>query len=79
MTTIVNSTTPTQAPASEGAGSGFLIGILVFIVFLVAVLYFGIPALNRMQPVEVNVPATQVNVEAPQVVIPDKVEVVPAE
>ncbi len=77
MTTIVNSTTPAQAPVSDGSGSGFLIGILVFVALLAVALYFGIPAINRMQPVQVNVPAPQINVAAPQVVVPDKVEVVP--
>ena len=80
MTTIVNN--PAQTPEhdnSESSGSGFLIGIVVFVVFLAVILYFGIPALNRAQPMEINVPAPQVNVEAPEVVAPDNGEVVSEE
>ena len=65
MTTIVNN----PAPASENSGGfGFLIGIVILIGFVAMLLYFGIPALKRMGPVQVNVPAAEV-------VIPDKVDV----
>jgi len=64
MTTIVN----TPAPATESSGSGFLIGAIVLVGFVAVLLYFGIPAIGRMGPVQVNIPA-------PQVVIPNKIDV----
>lgn len=77
MTTIVNSAAPTE----ERGGSGFLIGAVILVLFVFVLLYFGIPAINRMGPAQVNVPTPQINVAAPQVVVPDKVDVtvVPAE
>ena len=69
MTTIVN----TPAPDSNSGGFGFMIGIIILVGFLGALLYFGIPALQRMNPMqvtietpEINVPAPQVNVELPE-------------
>jgi phage baseplate assembly protein gpV len=80
MTTIVNSAAPT--PTSDNGGSGFLIGAVVIVLFVLALLYFGIPALRRAEPVqvnvatpEVNVPAPEVKVPAPQVNIPDEIDV----
>lgn len=64
MTTIVNS----PAPTTDSGGTGFLIGVVVFIGFIIIFLYFGLPAIRRMGPVQVNVPAPQVN-------IPDKINV----
>lgn len=64
MTTIVNS----PAPATESGGGGFLIGVVVLVVFVLVLLYFGIPAISRMGPLQLNVPAPQVNV-------PSKVDV----
>jgi hypothetical protein len=64
MTTVVNN----PAPASDSGGSGFLIGVIILVVFVVILLYFGIPMIRRMGPVQVNVPA-------PQVVVPDKIDV----
>jgi len=67
MTTIVNNPAPVVAPASENTGgSSLLIGAIVLIGF-VMLLYFGIPAIRRMGPVQVNVPA-------PQVVVPGKID-----
>ena len=65
MTTIVNSPAPAQ---ESSGGSAFLVGIVLLIGFVAVVLYFGIPALKRMGPVQVNIPA-------PQVVLPDKIDV----
>lgn len=66
MTTIVNS--PAPAPSQGSGGSGFLIGVILVIGFVGILLYFGIPALRRMGPVQVNVPA-------PEIVVPDQIEV----
>ncbi len=52
MTTVVN----TPAPAENTGGSGFFIGVLLLIGFVSILLYFGIPAIQRMGPVQVNVP-----------------------
>jgi hypothetical protein len=52
MTTIVNN----PAPANESGGGGFLIGVMVFVVFAAVVLYFGIPLIKQMGSVQVNVP-----------------------
>lgn len=60
MTTIVN--TPAPATESSGGGSGFLIGVVILVVFVLVLLYFGIPAISRMGPVQLNVPTPQVNV-----------------
>ena len=67
MTTVVNN----PAPANENGGSGFLIGVVIVVIFLGIILYFAIPAINNMQPVQVNVPAPQINVETPEIVIPE--------
>lgn len=75
MTTIVNNPAPVVTPESNGKGSGFLIGVLVLIGFLAIALYFGIPALKNMGPVQVNVPTPEINVAAPQVVVPNEVDV----
>jgi len=64
MTTIVN----TPAPAESTGGSGFLIGAILLIGFVGVLLYFGIPAIKRMGPVELNIPA-------PQVVVPGEIDV----
>ncbi len=64
MTTIIN----TPASTTESGGSSFLVGTLILIAFITVLLYFGIPAIRRMGPVQVNIPATQIN-------MPDKVDV----
>jgi hypothetical protein len=78
MTTIINSPTP---DSSGNNGSGFLIGTLILVGLVALVLYFGIPAVRNMGPIQVNVPAPQINVDTPEVVVPDSVDVtvVPAE
>ena len=64
MTTIVNS----PAPATDSGGNGFLIGAIILIGFVSIILFFGIPMVRRMGPAQLNVPA-------PQVVIPNKIDV----
>ncbi len=65
MSTVVNN----PAPATNSSGGiGFLIGVVVLIGFVVMLLYYGIPAISRMGPIQVNVPT-------PQVVMPDKIDV----
>ena len=68
MTTVVNNPAPAAAPAESTGGSSFLIGIVILVGFVLVLLYFGIPALRRMGPVQVNVPVPQVNV-------PNKIDV----
>ncbi|MDO8610457.1 MAG: hypothetical protein Q7R95_07960 [bacterium] len=58
MTTIVNSPTP----ATDSGGNSFLIGIIILIGFVGILLYFGIPALRRMGPIQLGIPAPQINV-----------------
>lgn len=64
MTIIVNSPTPT----TNSEGINILIGALVILGFVGILLYFGIPAIKRMDPFQIKVPA-------PQVVMPDKINV----
>lgn len=64
MTTVVNNPAPTESTG----GSGFLIGVIVIVGFVMVFLYFGIPAIRRMGTGQVNIPA-------PQVVIPNKIDV----
>lgn len=64
MTTVVNN----PAPEHDSGGSNFLIGVIILIGFIMILLYFGIPAIQRMGPVQLNVPAPQVN-------IPEKIDV----
>jgi hypothetical protein len=61
MATIIN----TPAPQQDSGGMGLIIGGIILITFLGILVFYGIPALRNMGPVEVNVPAPQVNVEAP--------------
>lgn len=63
MTTIVNNPAPTQG----NGGTGFLFGIVIFVLFVLALLYFGIPAIRNRGPIQVNVPAVEINVPTPEV------------
>lgn len=64
MTTVVNNPAPTP-----GSGcNGFLVGVIVLVGFVAVLLYFGIPAIKRMRPIEVTIPAPQVN-------MPDEIDV----
>lgn len=64
MSTVVNN----PAPVTDSGSNGFLIGIILLIGFVLVLLYFGIPAIK-------NMPSSQSNNQAPQVVIPDKIDV----
>jgi hypothetical protein len=70
MTTIVNSTSPKEAESN-----GFLIGVIILVGFGLLLLYYGIPAIRRMNPSQTIVPTPQVNVPAPQINMPDKIDV----
>jgi len=67
MSTVVNNPAPVVAPAANTGSNSFLIGVILLLVVAAAALYFGIPALQRMGPIQINMPAPQVNVPAPQV------------
>jgi hypothetical protein len=64
MTTVVNN----PAPAENSGGNSFLIGVIILIGFIAILLYFGIPAIRQMGPIQLTMPA-------PKVVIPDKINV----
>lgn len=64
MTTIVNNPSSTDGTNSVG----FLIGVLTIVGFGLLFFYFGLPAIRNMSPMQLNVPA-------PQVVMPDKIDV----
>lgn len=66
MTTVVNN--PAPAATTESGGSGFLIGAIVLIGFVAILMYLGFMAMGRMRSAQVNVPA-------PQIVLPDKIDV----
>lgn len=66
MTTIVNNPAPVQE--TDGGSSGLLIGLIVVIGCILVFAYFGIPALKNLGPVQLNVPA-------PQIVMPEKIDV----
>lgn len=63
MTTVVNN----PAPAADNGGS-FLIGVIVLAGLVLIFVYFGIPAIRRMGPIQIGTPAPQVN-------IPGKIDV----
>jgi hypothetical protein len=65
MATIVNNT-PT--PTDNSGGNGFLGGVILLIVFVILLIYFGIPFIRNMGPIQVNTPAPQIN-------LPGKIDV----
>lgn len=69
MENIVNNPAPVQEVA-KNEGTGFLIGTLVLILFVGVLLYFAIPAIKNMGPLQVNVPAPDV-----KIIVPDNVNV----
>jgi len=64
MTTIVNSTTPNN----DSGGTGLLIGILIIIGFVIFFIYFGLPIIRNIGPIQLNIPA-------PQIIVPGKIDV----
>lgn len=78
MTTVVNNPAPVKENGDRG-GSGFLVGVVIIVLFLGAILYFAIPAIKNMKPIQINVPTPQINVETPKVVIPDTTENTPTQ
>lgn len=64
MKTIINNTTPT----SDSSSLGLIIGIIALIGFTIFFIYFGLPMIRNMSPIQLKVPA-------PQVVVPDKIDV----
>lgn len=64
MSTVVNN----PAPTGDSGGNSFLIGVILLIVFVVILFYFGLPVIRNMAPAQLNIPA-------PQVVVPDKIDV----
>ncbi len=55
--TVINNTTPAAQPAGDN-GMGFLLGVIVLILFVMGVFYYGLPLLQRSVPTipTVNVP-----------------------
>lgn len=53
MATIVNNPAPTN---NSGNGMGFLIGVVLLIVFVFILFYYGFPLLSNMRGTTVNVP-----------------------
>ena len=66
MATIVNN----PAPQQDSSGTGFVIGAIILVGFFGLLIYFGLPALRNMGPIQVNTPAPQVNMPAPQINVP---------
>ena len=68
MATIVNNP---PANTESGSGSGFLIGIILLIVFAVLFIFYGIPYFNNYmgggQAPQINVPSKiDVNINQPK-------------
>jgi hypothetical protein len=61
MATIVN--TPPATENSDNSGMGFFLGVVVLILFVFVLLYYGLPALSRFGSGN------------PQINVPDKVNV----
>lgn len=63
MTTVVNNPAP-----QDNGGNSLLIGAIVFIGLVLIVVFVGIPAIRRMGPAQITIPA-------PQIVVPDTIDV----
>ncbi len=59
MTTIVN--TP-PASNESGGGMGMIVGLIVLIVMAFLFFFYGLPAIRSMGSTQINVPAPQINV-----------------
>lgn len=57
MATVVNNPAPTE----QNSGNSFLVGIILLIVFVFALFYFGIPMLNRAAPQQ-EAPSAEIQV-----------------
>ena len=69
MATVVNNPQPTQQPAQQSSnGNGFLVGIILLILFVIIIVFYGLPYLGSMGGgTDVNVPKQiDVNVQQPQ-------------
>lgn len=65
MATIVN--TPAASEPSSNSGMGFLLGVILLIVFMFLLFYYGLPALRSSASPQINVPGKiDVNVNNPQ-------------
>lgn len=64
MTTIVNS----AAPTNDSKGPELLIAAIALIGFVLLFIYFGLPVIRNMRPIQLNTPA-------PQIVVPGKIDV----
>jgi hypothetical protein len=57
MATIVNNPAPTNSGDSGGNGMGFLLGVIILILFVLGLLYVGLPYLRSgFGSPQVNVP-----------------------
>lgn len=56
---IVNNPGPTK---ESGSGMGFLLGVLLLIIFLILLFYYGVPYLRR-------------TVSGPQITVPEQIDV----
>lgn len=63
MATVVNNPAPAQTDGDSG--SGFLLGVVLLIVFALVVIFYGLPYLSN----SVTPPST------PQVQVPEKIDV----
>lgn len=78
MTTIVNNPSPVKENG-DSRGGGFLVGIVLIVIFLGALFYFVLPAIRNSEPIQVNVPAPEITVETPKIVVPVTPETTPTE
>lgn len=58
MATVINNPTPAQ----ESSGTGFLLGIILLIIFALLLFFYGLPYLQK-------------SVSGPQVTVPEKIDV----
>lgn len=64
MTTVVNNPVPIQ----ESGGNSMLIGVIALLGFVMVLLYFGLPVIRNMGSAQITIPA-------PQIVMPEKIDV----
>jgi hypothetical protein len=66
MKVVVNN--PAQTSADPLSGNGLLIGTILVVGISIVFVYFGVPAIRRLTTAQISVPA-------PQVVVPNKIDV----